>query len=120
VLILCVDRSLTAPPPYKGLDTYTFMIHLDAQREVRVNYPKDLANPMRPEERDTTRYGGVVVNPDQIDPTFTIAIRLNNDLGAAFSEENFADRKVVVTNGEGARVLAPAGMGKSIPPWAAG
>ncbi|AMV28681.1 hypothetical protein VT84_30025 [Gemmata sp. SH-PL17] len=119
VLVLCVNRLLSVPPPYKGLDTYTFKIHVDTQREVRINYPKDLANPMRPEERDTARYGGVVVNPELIDPTFSITMRLKNDLGP-FSEENFIERVVTVNNGDGEKTLTPAEMGKTVPQWGAG
>src|SRR5262245_14756381 len=50
VLILCANRSLTRSPPYQGLDTFWYTIHLDMQREVRINYPKDNAIPTRPEE----------------------------------------------------------------------
>lgn len=114
VLILCVNRSLTAPPPYKGLDAYRFTIFIDTRSEVRISYPADVTKPASPGERDTARYGGVVVNPEGIGPTFAISVKLKNDLGREFREENVLDWSVSVDRGDGLKPVDPKEAGKLV------
>ena len=118
VLILCANRSLAKPPPYRGLEAFEFTICVDTARKVNIHYPADLARPANTAERDTARYGGVVAHPDTIDPTFTITMRLKNDLAPspAFDAQNFLAREVKVDRGNG---LEPVDL-SAVTKWGAG
>jgi hypothetical protein len=67
-VILCVRRSLTTPPPYPGLNEFDYAIFMDLHSPVRFD-----------NELDRQRYGGIVTNPERIDPDFSIKIRLNDN-----------------------------------------
>jgi hypothetical protein len=67
-VVFCVRRSLTTPPPYHGLNEFTYSICMDLHSRV------DFSN-----ELDRKRYGGIVANPEGIDADFAITIRLNDD-----------------------------------------
>lgn len=120
VLILCVNRLLAKPPPYPGLDSFTITFRVDARRSVRVAYPKDPARPAAGDERDTLRYGGVVADPEQIDATFEIAVRLKNDLAAGFGADNITHREVRVDRGDGLRPLDDEAARRTVTRWGAG
>jgi len=67
VVIMCVRKSLLAPPPY-DLGPYSYDIYMDLHSKVSLDNPGDVA-----------RYGGTVVNPGGISPDVTIEYTLNSD-----------------------------------------
>src|SRR5262249_6424761 len=60
-VVFCVRRSLTTPPPYRGLNEFTYSVFMDLHSRV------DFSN-----ELDRKRYGGIVANPEGIDADFAI------------------------------------------------
>ena len=71
VIVFCVRRSLTASPPFEGLDQFTYKIHADLHSANETSFQKDDPN--------LARYGGTIKAPENIDPDFTITIRLDNN-----------------------------------------
>lgn len=68
IMIFNVRRSLTAPKPYE-LAPYEYVVNIDQKTEVKFD-----------KEEDRARYGGTVTTPDQIEPTVTFTIHLNDDV----------------------------------------
>ncbi|MDY3559479.1 DUF4331 domain-containing protein [Gemmata sp. JC673] len=116
VMIVCANRLLAKPPPYRGLDAFEFVINVDSARAVKIDYPKELARPTNADERNTARYGGVIDHPETIRPTFRITMKLKNDLVQAFSDGNFISRKVEVDRGDGLQEVPLSTVTK----WGAG
>ena len=69
VVILNVQRALTAPPPYQ-LEPFEFAIYMDLHSKVTVDNKEERA-----------RYGGSIPNPEGIKEDVMIKIRLKNDAG---------------------------------------
>ena len=121
VFILCVNRLLTAPPPYPGLDGFRFTIHIDTRREVNIDYPRDEGKPTSALQRDSLRYGGVVVNPELIDSTLSIQLQLRNDLIDGFRPENVLTGTVTAKDQNGQSEQVPIGKaGRYVSKYGAG
>jgi hypothetical protein len=119
VLILCANRLLAKPPPYRGLDGFEFFIHIDTARAVEINHPKELWKPQTTKERDTARYGGIVTKHEEIEPTFTLAMKLRNEL-SGFGPTNFTQMTVRRDTGEGPKEASDAERAKLVRRWGAG
>lgn len=120
ILILCANRLLAKPPPYRGLESFEFFIRVDTARKVNVHYPKELARPANAAERNTARYGGVVENPDAINPTFEIRMRLRNDFQSEFNEHNVLDWSLSVDRGDGLKPVDQEERKRLVPRVGAG
>jgi len=113
VFIVTANRALVKPPPYDGLDAFTFKIFLDLQRAVAVQYPADRNAPATETERATARYGGVVQNPELLGPNVTITMRLHNAL-EGFGDLNFLEKSAMIDRGEGPKPLAVSKWGAGV------
>lgn len=78
VVILCTRRSLAKPPPYEGLDQYTFKIHMDLGRDPDQNEPRAELN--FDNAADRARYGGTVERPERIQADVTFTIQFHDDV----------------------------------------
>jgi hypothetical protein len=83
VFILCVRRSLTAPPPYDGLDQFTYRIHIDLHSATERTF--------RDGDPNLARYGGTVEAPEEIGEDVKLEFVLNPD--ATFKEKSLSVRE---------------------------
>lgn len=68
ILIFNVTRALLTPEPY-NLRPFTYQVNMDLTTPVSFQ-----------DDANRARYGGTVLEPDQIHPDVTIAIHLNDDV----------------------------------------
>jgi hypothetical protein len=81
ILIFNVRRSLTSPEPYK-LDPFEYVIHMDLHSKVSFE-----------SEEDRARYGGTIMQPEELKSDVTIKFKLNNDTSVVGGRPSFEGLK---------------------------